>query len=193
MELVFASNNEHKLKEIQNLLPGAFKLLTLSQAGIDQELQETGDTLEENALQKARQVYELTGKNCFSDDTGLVVPALNGEPGVRSARYAGEERSAEKNMKLLLDNLSGAADRSAYFSTVIALILDGKEYFFSGNVHGRIIKEKRGSEGFGYDPVFIPEGGSQTFAEMSSEEKNRISHRGRAVKKLVDFLSALHA
>ena len=186
--LIFATNNTHKLGEVQALLKDAFTLQTLREVGITEDIPETAETLEGNALQKARYVYERTGADCFADDTGLEVEALGGAPGVRSARYAGEGHDFAANNALLLKNLEGKDNRSARFRTVIALILDGKEYLFEGKVEGTIIDHLTGTEGFGYDPMFVPEGDTHTFAEMSADEKNAISHRGRAVQKLVEFL-----
>ena len=186
--LIFATNNTHKLGEVQALLKDAFTLQTLREVGITEDIPETAETLEGNALQKARYVYERTGADCFADDTGLEVDALGGAPGVRSARYAGEEHDFAANNALLLKNLEGKDNRSARFRTVIALILDGKEYLFEGRVEGAIATEESGVEGFGYDPLFVPSGEIITFAEMSAEAKNAISHRGRAVAELVKFL-----
>ena len=186
--LIFATNNAHKLGEVQALLGGAFALKTLRECGITEDIPETAATLEGNALQKARYVYERTGADCFADDTGLEVDALGGEPGVRSARYATDGHDFAANNRLLLKNLEGESNRKARFRTVIALILGGKEYLFEGIVEGTIIDHEAGAEGFGYDPLFVPAGEERTFAEMSAEEKNAISHRGRAVAKLVEFL-----
>ncbi len=191
VELVFATNNQHKLKEVQALLGNHFRLLSLTDIGFDEEIPEDFDTLQDNALQKARYINSRLGYNCFADDTGLEVDALNGEPGVYSARYAGEAKNPHDNIVKLLQNLSGVKNRRAQFRTVIALILDGNEYLFEGKVDGEIIDKGRGSDGFGYDPIFLPEGYSQTFAEMPLELKNQISHRGRAVAKLVDFLKSI--
>ena len=191
VELVFATNNQHKLKEVQALLGNHFRLLSLTDIGFDEEIPEDFDTLQDNALQKARYINSRLGYNCFADDTGLEVDALNGEPGVYSARYAGEAKNPHDNIVKLLQNLSGVKNRRAQFRTVIALILDGNEYLFEGKVDGEIIDKGRGSDGFGYDPIFLPEGYSQTFAEMPLELKNQISHRGRAVVKLVDFLKSI--
>jgi len=167
------------------------ELLTLQEAGIKTEIPEPYDTLEENALGKARYIYERTKQNCFSEDTGLEVEALNGEPGVKSARYAGDDRTFDKNIEKLLTKLEGKSHRQARFRSVIALILDGKETLFEGICKGQIIREKKGDRGFGYDPVFIPEGSSKTFAEMEMEEKTQYSHRSRAIAKLVTFLNNL--
>jgi XTP/dITP diphosphohydrolase len=188
MRIVFATANRHKLEEVAAILGTGFELVTPADMGITEDIPETSDTLAGNALQKARYLYNRTGVDCFADDTGLEVAALGGAPGVRSARYAGEGHDFAANNRLLLSNLEGMADRSARFRTVIALILDGREYLFEGAVEGHIIEEYRGGEGFGYDPVFVPEGSGQTFAEMSADQKNSISHRGRAVEKLAIFL-----
>lgn len=191
MKLVFATNNRHKVDEVQKMLPESIQLLTLAQVNIDEDIPEDFPTLEGNALQKARYIYEKYGFSCFADDTGLEVEALNYEPGVYSARYAGEQRCSEDNIDKVLANLGNEVNRKACFRTVIALILDGKEYLFEGRVDGDILTERHGSEGFGYDPVFRPEGFNESFAEMALEAKNAISHRGRAVAKLVDFLSKI--
>lgn len=191
MELVFATNNQHKLKEVQALLGDHFKLLSLTDINFYDEIPEDYDTLEENALQKARHIFSYSGYNCFADDTGLEVEALNGEPGVYSARYAGESKNPKNNIIKLLGNLAGIKNRNAQFRTVIALIVDGKEFLFEGNVRGIIIDSERGCDGFGYDPIFLPNGYQQTFAEMPLELKNKISHRGLAVSKLVGFLKSL--
>lgn len=193
MKIVFATHNAHKVSEVQAVLGSEYQLVTATEAGISEEIPETQPTIEGNALQKARYVYEHTGLNCFADDTGLEVEALNGAPGVYSARYAGEHVSYADNNKLLLKNLAGCQNRKARFRTVIALILDGKEHLFEGRVEGTIATEPHGEGGFGYDPLFIPEGSQLTFAEMSPEAKNGISHRGRAVAKLVAFLHGKEA
>ena len=187
-KLIFATNNAHKLGEVQALLGDAFELVTLRECGITEDIPETAETLEGNALQKARYVYKKTGLDCFADDTGLEVDALNGAPGVHSARYATDGHDFAANNRLLLKNLEGVVDRTARFRTVIALILGGVEYTFEGRVEGTIATSESGSEGFGYDPLFVPSGEIITFAQMSAEAKNAISHRGRAVAKLVDFL-----
>lgn len=187
-KIIFATNNAHKLSEVQALLGDRFRLVTLAECGITEEIPENAPTLEGNALQKARYVSERTGEDCFADDTGLEVDALGGAPGVHSARYATDGHDFAANNRLLLRNLSGAADRSAHFRTVIALILDGREYLFEGRVDGHIAESESGCGGFGYDPLFVPEGFDRTFAEMSADEKNAISHRGRAVARLVEFL-----
>jgi XTP/dITP diphosphohydrolase len=191
MKLIFATNNQHKVEEIRSVLPDSFSIITLKEAGIDIDIPEPHDTLKANAAEKARTIYQLTGTNCFSEDTGLEVPALNNEPGVKSARYAGEDKSFEKNIDKLLFNLKDHKDRSARFRTVVCLILDGKEYFFEGVSEGKIIEEQRGQEGFGYDPVFVPVEEERTFAEMTLQEKNRFSHRSKAVSQLVAFLNQL--
>ena len=187
-KLIFATNNAHKLSEVQALLGDAFTLVTLRECGITEEIAETAETLEGNALQKARYIYEKLGADCFADDTGLEVDALGGAPGVRSARYATDGHDFAANNRLLLKNMEGVTDRSAHFRTVIALILNGKEYLFEGRVEGAIAEAESGSEGFGYDPLFVPSGEIITFAQMSAEAKNAISHRGRAVAELVKFL-----
>ena len=188
MQLVFASNNKNKIKEIQLLVPQSIKVLSLEDIGCFEEIPETEDTIEGNAIQKANYVTEKYGYNCFADDTGLEVEALNGEPGVYSARYAGEQKDATDNMDKLLNNLKGISNRNAQFKTVIALNLNGNQSLFTGIIKGKIIEEKIGSNGFGYDPIFVAEGYSQTFAELTIGEKSVISHRGLAVKQLVDFL-----
>lgn len=189
MKITFATNNKNKLKEIQNLVPEGIIIQSLSEIGCDQDIPETGFTLKENAQQKSDYIIQRYKVNCFSDDTGLEIKSLNDEPGVFSARYAGPQKNSEDNIDLVLDNLKGKEDRSAQFKTVISLYLDGKQYFFEGVCKGTITKERSGSEGFGYDPIFIPEGYKTTFAEMSMDEKNKISHRGRAVQKLIEFLN----
>jgi XTP/dITP diphosphohydrolase len=190
-KLIFATNNAHKLGEVQALLGDDFELVTLRECGITEDIPETAETLEGNALQKARYVYSKTGLDCFADDTGLEVDALGGAPGVHSARYATDGHDFAANNRLLLKNLEGAQERTARFRTVIALILDGVEYTFEGRVEGVIATEESGSEGFGYDPLFVPSGEIITFAQMSAEAKNAISHRGRAVAELVKFLKTL--
>lgn len=191
MEIVFASNNAHKLAEVRSKLPSTYRVLSLKDVLGDVEIPETGKTLNENARIKSRYVFERTGKNCFSDDTGLEIAALNGEPGVYSARYAGPGCSFQDNLDKVLDNLRGVTNRNACFRTSISLILNGEEHFFEGRVDGEILTHPSGTDGFGYDPVFRPSGFSQTFAEMSMEQKNAISHRGLAVAKLVAFLTAV--
>ena len=190
-KLIFATNNAHKLGEVQALLGDDFELVTLRECGITEDIPETAETLEGNALQKARYVYSKTGLDCFADDTGLEVDALGGAPGVHSARYATDGHDFAANNSLLLKNLEGAQERTARFRTVIALILDGVEYTLEGRVEGVIATEESGSEGFGYDPLFVPSGEIITFAQMSAEAKNAISHRGRAVAELVKFLKTL--
>lgn len=187
-KLCFATNNAHKLEEIQAILGDSFELISLAETGCTEELPETGTTLEANSLQKAQYLYDNYRVNCFADDSGLEVNALDGEPGVDSAHYAGPQRSHPDNVNLLLKNLADKTDRSAQFRTVITLIQNGEVSQFEGSIKGQIINELRGSEGFGYDPVFVPEGYETTFAEMSLEEKGKISHRARAFAKLVDFL-----
>lgn len=189
MRLVFATNNPNKLKEIRAIVPAQIEILSLADINFSKDIPETADTLEGNALIKALTIYRKSGLNCFSDDSGLEVAALGGEPGVQSARYAGPEQDAGRNIARLLDAMNGKEDRKACFRTVIALILNGNEYFFEGRINGSITREKHGSSGFGYDPVFKPQGHDRTFAEMDSGEKNRISHRAQAVNKLVDFLN----
>lgn len=187
-ELVFATGNRNKLKEVQKILGDRYILSTPADKGMEEDIPETSDTLEGNALQKARYIYEKTGADCFADDTGLEIDALGGEPGVYSARYAGEKKDPEDNMDKVLKKMKGTEDRSARFRTVIALIIGGKEYLFEGVVNGTIMTERSGSEGFGYDPIFRPDGFAETFAEMDLAEKNRISHRGLAVARLAEFL-----
>ena len=188
MKLVFATNNSNKLSEIRSLVPDGIKILSLKDINCNEELPETNPTLQENALQKARYVFDNYGFNCFADDTGLEIDALGGEPGVYSARYAGEDCSAEDNIKKVLSKLESEQERSAHFRTVIALIIDGKETLFEGECKGSITKTKSGGEGFGYDPIFTPNGYKTTFAEMTKDVKGSISHRGKVVDKLVDFL-----
>ncbi|MDM8004381.1 MAG: non-canonical purine NTP diphosphatase [Bacteroidota bacterium] len=189
MELVFATNNKHKVREISDLLDDNFRILGLADLNITEDIPEEAETLEENALFKARYVHEKTGKNVFADDTGLEVNVLGGAPGVYSARYAGESKSFDDNIEKLLREMNGADDRRARFRTVIALILDGTEYLFEGTVDGEIIRERRGSGGFGYDPVFLATGYDLTFAEIPLGEKNKISHRAKAMRQLLDFLN----
>ncbi|RNI32847.1 non-canonical purine NTP diphosphatase [Rufibacter immobilis] len=189
MKICFASNNAHKLQEIQQLLGPPFELISLEQLGCTEELAEDQDTLEGNALQKATYVWEKYGVLCFADDTGLEVEALHHEPGVYSARYAGPARDNQANMQKVLEKLQGQTNRKARFRTAIALILEeGEQHLFDGIVEGHITASGRGEKGFGYDPIFVPEGHDRTFAEMDSQEKNQISHRGRAVQQLVSFL-----
>ena len=188
MELILASNNKHKLEEIRAILGNEYKIVSLNDIGCHEEIPETQDTLKGNALQKASFIYERYHKNCFADDTGLEIEFLGNQPGVYSARYAGEHCSFEDNMNKVLAEMGDTNHRKACFKTVIALILDGKEYFFEGRVDGEILRERHGREGFGYDPIFQPIGYQKSFAELSAEEKNRISHRGRATQKLIAFL-----
>nr|WP_321407379.1 non-canonical purine NTP diphosphatase [uncultured Carboxylicivirga sp.] len=188
MELVFATNNINKLKEIQASIGSGITLKSLSDIMCFNDIPETSDTLEGNARQKAEYIYSKYGVNCFADDTGLEIEALNGEPGVYSARYAGPQRNAEDNMQKVLELLSTETNRNARFRTVISLIIDGKEYQFEGIVDGIILNKKTGIEGFGYDPIFQPIEHTKSFAEMSLLEKNKISHRARAIQKLVEFL-----
>ncbi|NOU59907.1 non-canonical purine NTP diphosphatase [Marinifilum caeruleilacunae] len=188
MKLVFATNNQNKLKELQHLLGEKVELLSLADINCTDEIPEDHDTLEENATQKAEYIYKKYNVNCFADDTGLEISALNGEPGVYSARYAGVDKDAKANMKKVLAKMDGKQDRSSRFRTVISLILDDKEYQFEGIVNGNILEAERGKDGFGYDPIFEPKGYSVSFAEMEMSEKNKISHRGLAVQKLVQFL-----
>ena len=191
MKIVFATNNAHKLDEVRQVVGEKFEIVSLRECGIVEDIPENEPTLEGNALAKARYIYERTGFNCFADDTGLEVDALGGEPGVRSARYATDGHDDEANKRLLLERMQGEENRAAQFRTAVALILGGKEYLFEGIVRGEIALEQHGEGGFGYDPLFFPEGGDLTFAQMSSEEKNAISHRGRAVRKLAEFLQQM--
>ena len=192
MRLCFASNNKHKLEEIKNVVGRKFEILSLADIKCNEELPETRNTLEGNSLQKAEYVLQHYNTPCFADDTGLEVEALNGAPGVYSARYAGNHRNTDDNITLLLQNLKNDTNRKAQFRTVITLIgIEAQPVFFEGVIRGEIITEKRGSSGFGYDPVFVPEGHSKTFAEMTLEEKNQLSHRAIAVKKLAEYLSRL--
>jgi len=191
MKIVFATNNKHKLEEIKDILGKDFEIVSLAEIGCHEDIPETGLTLEENARQKSSYVVEHYGQNCFADDTGLEVDALNGEPGVHSARYAeGTDHDSEANMRKLLSKMSNVKERTARFRTVISLIINGVEHQFEGRVEGRIATEKHGKEGFGYDPIFIPEGYDKSFAELGEEVKNQISHRARAVKKLAEYLSS---
>ena len=187
MDLVFASNNQHKVAEIQAIIGSTILLKSLKDIGCTEEIPETGRTFEDNAGQKSHFVYSKYGYNCFADDSGLEIDALGGEPGVDSAHYSGT-RNFEENMQLVLDKLGDSTERSARFRTVISLIIEGEEFLFEGSIEGRIATMRSGSEGFGYDPIFIPEGYEISFAEMSAEEKNRISHRAKATEKLISFL-----
>lgn len=189
MKLVFASNNVNKIREIQSILNGSIQLLSLEDIGCHEEIPETADTIEGNAILKADYVTKKYGYDCFADDTGLEVNALNGEPGVYSARYAGEQKNADDNMNKLLDALKNEEDRSAQFKTVIALNLNGAQHLFTGLAKGVITMNKTGNHGFGYDPIFQPENYSETFAELSAEVKNKISHRAKATEQLIDFLN----
>lgn len=188
MELIFASHNENKVTEIAALIGSSYSVKSLSAIGFNTEIVENGSTLTENALIKARTIYQATNKNCFADDTGLLVEVLNNEPGVFSARYAGIQKNDNDNLNLLLENLKNKSNRSANFTTVIALILDGKEYLFEGKLMGEIVTEKIGLNGFGYDPIFKPSGYGITLAQMDLIKKNTISHRAIAFQKMIDFL-----
>jgi XTP/dITP diphosphohydrolase len=191
MKLIFATNNQHKIDEIKNVVGNKFEILTLKEAGIDIDIPEPHDTLEANAREKSMTIYKITHTNCFSEDTGLEVDALNGEPGVKSARYAGEDKLFINNIDKLLQNLGKSENRMARFRTVISLLIDGKESFFEGICEGIIAPEPKGNGGFGYDSVFIPKGESRTFAEMDMDEKNVSSHRKKATVKLLAFLSTI--
>jgi XTP/dITP diphosphohydrolase len=189
MKLVFASNNKNKIQEIQALVPNTIQIVSLEEIGCFEDIPETADTIEGNAILKANYVTEKYGYDCFADDTGLEVEALNGAPGVYSARYAGEQKDANDNMDKLLFELKDKTNRKANFKTVIALNLKGKQNLFSGIIHGKIIEEKIGTNGFGYDPIFVADGYEKTFAELSMEEKSNISHRGIAVKQLIEYFT----
>ena len=186
--LIFATNNQHKVDEIRTVLKNSFSIITLKEAGIDIDIPEPHDTLEANATEKAQTIHQLTGKDCFSEDTGLEVAVLNGEPGVKSARYAGEGRDFQQNIDKLLINLKDKPNRKARFRTIISLIMDKQEYVFEGICEGRIVDDQQGNKGFGYDPVFMPDGADKTFAEMTMEEKNAFSHRRKATDQLIAFL-----
>jgi XTP/dITP diphosphohydrolase len=186
--LIFATNNANKVTEVKSILKEDFKIMSLAEAGIEIDIPEPFNTLEENACEKARVINTVSGEDCFAEDTGLEVNALNGEPGVRSARYAGEEKSSANNIDKLLLNLKDTKNRSAQFKTVICIIINGKHNIFEGICKGTIIAERRGNSGFGYDPVFIPDGAKKTFAEMNLDEKNVFSHRKKAMNKLINFL-----
>jgi len=188
MELIFATNNRHKVDELQSVIGNKVHIRTLADAGISIDIPEPHDTLDANALEKSRTIYSLTHVNCFGEDTGLEVEALNGDPGVRSARYAGDEKDFQKNIEKLLMNLEQKDNRNARFRTIISLIWNEKEYFFEGICEGRVTIAQRGTNGFGYDSVFVPTGSDKTFAEMAMDEKNRFSHRKKAADKLVSFL-----
>lgn len=189
MKIVFATNNKHKLDEIRKISQGKIEILSLSDIGCHDEIPETGTTLEENALIKALYIKEKIGFNCFADDTGLEVNALDGAPGVISARYAGEACNPQNNMEKLLREMRGLGNREARFRTVIALLMNDRQHFFEGEIRGEIIEEKRGAAGFGYDPIFLPDGYDKTFAELGDDIKNKISHRAIATNRLMDFLS----
>lgn len=193
MEFIFATNNPNKIHEISRALHGDYTILGLKDAGILIDIPEPHDTLEANAREKAETIYNMTGKNCFSEDTGLEVDALNGAPGVRSARYAGEQASSNDNIDKLLLELNESSNREARFRTVICMIIEGKEMFFEGICTGKIIRERIGTEGFGYDPVFIPDGSTKTFAQMDTVEKNTYSHRKKALDKMISYLNSSHA
>ena len=188
MKIVFATNNPNKLAEIRQLVPEGIQILSLKDINCLEELPETSDTLEDNAAQKAFYVFDNYGHNCFADDTGLEIDVLDGRPGVYSARYAGPECKAEENIQKILEEMEGEGDRDASFRTIISLVIDEKEFQFEGEVQGQIIPEKWGKKGFGYDPIFLADGHEKSFAQMSIEEKGNISHRGIAVKKLIQFL-----
>lgn len=189
--IIFATNNAHKVAEMQIALGLQLEIISLKEAGIEIEIPEPHDSLEANASEKSRTIHQLTHLNCFSEDTGLEVKSLNGAPGVRSARFAGEQAGAEENIHLLLEKMLGETDRTAQFRTVISLIWEGKEYHFEGVCKGSIEEHAKGEKGFGYDPVFIPEGASKRFAEMTGEEKNKYSHRRKAADQLVHFLQSV--
>ena len=190
--LIFATNNEHKVSEIQSLLPKDINVITLQQAGINIDIPEPYDTLQENANTKAKTIFEITQQNCFSEDTGLEIDALNGDPGVHSARYAGEDRNFNANIEKVLSNLKNTENRSAQFRTVICLIWEQKEYYFEGICRGHIAEQNSGTAGFGYDPIFIPEGATKSFATMTMDEKNTYSHRQKAVTQLFTFLQSIN-
>ena len=188
--LIFATNNTNKVAEIKTVLGNLFEIISLKEAGIDIDIPEPYNTLEENATAKSQTIFKLTGKNCFSEDTGLLVDALNGEPGVKSARYAGDNSSNKENIEKLMMKLGDSDNRKAHFRTIISLILGGKEKQFEGICQGKILKTAVGEKGFGYDAVFMPDGGNKSFAEMETEEKNLYSHRKKAMKKLIEFLNS---
>jgi XTP/dITP diphosphohydrolase len=191
MKLVFASNNQNKIKEIQLLVPNSIEIVSLAAIGCTEDIPETANTIKGNAILKANYVTEKYGFNCFADDSGLEIDALNGEPGVYSARYAGEPKDDSKNIDKVLKNLKDKTNKNANFKTVICLNINGKQHLFTGIVNGKIIENRVGDNGFGYDPIFVADGYSKTFAELSMEEKSTISHRGKAVKKLVEFCKKL--
>lgn len=189
--IVFATNNKHKLDEVKKITTGLIHIVSLNDIGCQDDIPETADTLEGNAFQKARYIKEHYGYDCFADDTGLEVETLDNAPGIYSARYAGPGHNSEANMQKLLKEMEGKKNRKAHFRTAIAFLFEGKEYLFEGIINGTIIEEKKGATGFGYDPVFMPEGYNQTFAELGDDIKNTISHRALAVKKMADFLATL--
>ena len=189
--LIFATNNQHKVDEIRSAIGNIIEVVSLKQAGIDIDIPEPYDTLEENASAKSKTIHQLTSMNCFSEDTGLETEALNGEPGVKSARYAGDDKSFDKNIDKLLSKLTGISNRNAKFRTVISLIWGEKEYLFEGICEGEILEIRKGDKGFGYDPVFVPAGSNRSFAEMTMEEKNKFSHRKKAVDKMISFLKQI--
>lgn len=188
MKIVFATNNQNKIREVQQLLPETIEIISLESIGCHEDIPETADTIEENAIMKANYITQKYGYDCFADDTGLEVEALDGAPGVHSARYAGEHRNSEDNITKLLKELKDTTNRNAQFKTVIALNLNGNQHLFTGIAKGKITKQRSGNQGFGYDPVFLPEGFSDTFAQISLEQKGKISHRGKATQQLIDFL-----
>lgn len=191
MELIFATHNKNKVIEVKSLIKQNINLLNLSDINFTDEINETASTLEGNAILKAQTIFNKTKFNCFADDSGLLVDALNGEPGVYSARYAGEQKNDEDNIVKILKNLHGIENRNAQFKTVLALIINGNEYLFEGIMHGTITHEKMGAHGFGYDPIFMPHGYSKTFAELTLEEKSKISHRALALNKMIKFINSI--
>jgi XTP/dITP diphosphohydrolase len=191
MKLIFATHNKNKLKEVKSLMPSSIELLSLDEINFNDEIEETADTIEGNALLKAKTIFEKTGINSFADDSGLLVDALNGAPGVYSARFAGEQKNDQDNMQKLLHELNDKPNRNAHFKTAMALIIDGKEYLFEGKIEGKIMTEKMGTNGFGYDPIFVPDEYNETFAQLDSEIKNNISHRARALQKMLEFLKTI--
>lgn len=191
MKLIFATHNKNKAKEVKSLMPDFIELLSLDDINFHTEIEENATTLEGNAILKAKTIYEKTGINCFADDSGLLVDALNGAPGVYSARYAGSQKSDEDNIQKLLHELQNKSNRNAHFKTIMALIIDGKEYLFDGKIEGKIISEKLGTNGFGYDPIFVPDGYNETFAQLDTETKNKISHRARALQKMLEFINSI--
>ena len=191
MQFIFATHNKNKLIEVHSLMPSSITLLSLDDINFQNEIEETSTTIEGNALLKAQTIYKQTGINCFADDSGLLVDALNGAPGVYSARYAGAQKNNEDNLQKLLFDLRNIETRDAHFKTVMALIIDGKDFLFEGIINGKIISEKIGTHGFGYDPIFVPNGYTETFAQLSSEIKNTISHRARALQKMLAFINTI--